>query len=222
MRGVSAAVLCLCLMGKAGAAEEVTFTLPPEFAELPVSWSATPLDLPADADMFEAMVMQPDADAGPWVVDLDPGPYVISAFSAAEVFESEITVIAGSAQAYEVAPIALTTAIPFRCVDAETCAFKDEATGLSFTLPKGWAAEAPYYFDPGDGTVSEALSAVFFEDIEGDGADVWFLNPPEWGEHDGGPCADLSLGALCTFDLSAKAQAAFDVIAPSLALSSAP
>lgn len=221
MRVVWGAVLAWGLSLASATAEpvSVSFSLPSEFADRPVTWSATPTDLAADADMLEAMVVEAEAFAGPWNITLEPGAYLVSAFSEVEVFETEVTIVSGTAQAYEVPLLSLEASIPFRCPDAPVCSFKDDATGLLFDLPKGWAAEKPYYFDFGDGTLASELSAVFFEDIEGDGADVWFLNPPEWVVEENGPCQEVKLGPLCTFDLSSDAAAAIAVIAPSLRVS---
>lgn len=197
---------------------EVTFRLPPDHAEQAVSWSATPLDLPEDADVLAAMTMEPEPFAGPWTVFLEPGRYLVSAFSEVDVFELDVAISAGLAE-IEVPLLNLATEIPFRCPDVALCQFKDDATGLLFDLPQGWAADRPLHADLGDGTFAKDVSATFFEDVEGDGADVWFLNPVDWVEEDETPCQDTSLGPMCTFDLSDKAKAAFDVIAPSLRIS---
>lgn len=210
------------LAAAAARAEEVTFSLPPDHADAAVTWAATPLNLPPDADVLQSMVMETEARSGPWLVTLDPGPYVVTAFSGADLFELEVTVTAGAAQSYEVPPLSLSTEIPFRCTEGASCDFVDAETGLAFTLPQGWAAERPYRFDEGGGPQTEALSAVFFEDIEGEGANVWFLNPPEWDVEESGPCRDHALGALCTFDLTPGAEAAYGVIAPSLHRAAAP
>lgn len=221
MRVVWGAILAFGLSLASAGAEPVavSFSLPPEFADRSVTWSATPTDLSADVDLLEAMVVEAEPMAGPWAITLEPGAYLVSAFSEVEVFEAEIRIVAGTAQAYEVPPLLLETAIPFRCTDAPRCSFKDDPSGLLFDLPQGWAAEKPYHFELDDGAQAPELSAVFFEDIEGDGADVWFLNPPEWMVEENGPCQEGDLGPLCTFDLSPDAQAAFAIIAPSLRIS---
>lgn len=193
-----------------------TFALPDAYGTLAVTWSATPLDLRPDADMLQALILQAEAAPGPWTVALKTGRYLISAFSATEVFELEIDLTAEvAASVIEVPPLALGVAVPFRC-DAERCPFKDAETGLEFTLPQGWAAEKPYVADMGEGLQADQVSAVFFEDTEGDGAAVWFLNPPDWIEDDNGPCRDVPLGVICSFDITSGAEAALEVIAPSL------
>lgn len=194
----------------------MTFALPPEFADLAVTWSAAPLDLPADADMLAALILQPKATAGPWTVALNPGEYLISAFSSAEVFEQQVRVPpADGAGVVLVPPLELAVAVPYRCAEAR-CSFVDDATGLAFDLPQGWAAEQPYHADLGAGVQAPEVSAVFFQDVDGDDAAVWFLNPPDWTEDDNGPCQPVDLGVMCSFALTPAATAALQVIAPSL------
>lgn len=200
----------------------VTFALPPEFAGLAVSWSATPLDLPADADMLAALIVQPGARPGPWTVALKPGEYLISAFSSTEVFEQPFRVTATAPPGpVLVPPIALAVTVPFRCATAR-CSFVDDATGLAFDLPQGWAAEQPYHADLGGGERAAEVSAVFFQDADGDDAAVWFLNPPDWTPDDSGPCQPVAPGVICSFALTPAATQALKVIAPSLRQGQAP
>jgi hypothetical protein len=210
-------LVVLALPALAGAEEvSMTFALPPEFADLSVTWSAAPLDLPADADMLAALILQPKATAGPWTVALKPGEYLISAFSSAEVFEQQVRVPpADGAGVVLVPPLELAVAVPYRCAEAQ-CSFVDQATGLAFDLPQGWAAEQPYHADLGAGVQAPEVSAVFFQDVDGDDAAVWFLNPPDWTEDDNGPCQPVDLGVMCSFALTPAATAALQVIAPSL------
>ena len=191
--------------------------LPPAYAERAVSWSATPLDLPEDADILAAMLTQPAAGSGPWQVALEPGDYLISAFSDVEVFEQTVTVLPEPPeQTFEVAVLELDASAPYSCADQVECAFADTETLLAFSLPQGWAAERPYRGDLGDGVMADNISAVFFEETQGEDAAVWFLNPLDWIEDEQGPCRRVSVGSLCTFDPSAAAEIGFAVIAPSL------
>lgn len=199
---------------------EVRFQLPADYAEAVVSWSATPLDLPEGADMFAAMVMQPDPAAGPWVVFLDPGTYQITAYSEADLFETTVTISTNPAQDYDVPPLVLERPEAFRCDTDAPCDYKDDGTGLIFTLPGHWAAEMPFRLDLGGGQLADEISAIFYQDVDTEGGGAWFLNPVEWGEGDiSGPCEDVPLGQLCTFDKSDQAMAAFAILAPSLRIS---
>ena len=217
--GILVALWCVCA-GAAQAAEvQATFSLPAGFEDKTVSWSATPLDLGPDADVLSAMIMEPDALAGPWQVVLEPRQYLISAFSEQEVFELTVTVAAlPAAQAFEVPLLSLESSVAYKCDGAAACTYSDTATGLGFALPPLWAAEQPFFADLGEGVRAEEVSAVFFEDIEGEGGSVWFLNPVDWVEDEAGPCRDVAPGVLCTFDLDGAAEAGFAVIAPSLAV----
>ncbi len=215
--GASALILTA---GAVLAQDAVTVTFSAERADpaapMPeISWSATPLDLPADADIMAAMVFTPEPLTVPWQVALKPGTYLISGFSEQELYEATL-VIGPDSTALTVPVLVVDAQVAFRCAEQEVCAAADQATGLAFDLPRGWAAEQPYLVDPQGGEAAGDVSAVFFEDIEGDGAAVWFLNPVEWMVHESGPCETVSLGEMCTFDLSDAAKRALEVIAPSL------
>ena len=214
------AVLAGAVVARPAVAEpvavSVTAVLPDGGEARPVSWAAVPLDLPPSADVLDAMVMTPSPVDGPWQVALEPGAYVISGFTEHDLFEARVTVTAQSA-VIEVPLLWIEQRVALRCDEAAGCDFSDADTGLSLTVPQGWAVEVPYFADLGDGEVADQVSTVLFEDIEGDGAAVWFLNPEEWIDDDNGPCRPVAVGVMCTFDVSAAAQAAFAVIAPSLA-----
>ena len=203
-------------------AVQAIFALPPDYADDVVTWSATPQDLAPDADVLDAMVFEPEAFDGPWQVKLEPGTYLVSAFSEADLFELTATVVPGVAgQRFEVPVLQFETAIPYRCAETAGCSFADAATGLTFSLPQGWAAERPYHADLGDGTLAPEVSGVFFEDSQDEGSAVWFLNPVDWIVEDNTPCREVTVGNLCTFDISPAAETGFGVLAGSLALGSA-
>lgn len=221
MRLIGAMALVVwAICGAVQAADvQATFSLPAGYEGKSVSWSATPLDLAPDADVLSAMTMEPDAFAGPWTVVLTPGQYLISAFSDVEVFELTTTLAAEPAtQTYEVPLLSLESAVAFRCDGAGPCPVADAKTGLGFTLPGGWASEQPYFADLGNGTRATEVSAVFYEDVAGEDGSVWFLNPVDWVEDDAGPCREVALGEMCTFDLGGAAEAGFAAIAPTLTL----
>ncbi|MFN3722359.1 MAG: hypothetical protein ACK4VZ_04885 [Paracoccaceae bacterium] len=189
----------------------------PEGAEMrPVSWSAVPLDLPEDADVLDAMIMTPEPVDGPWQVALEPGSYVISGFTEAELYETN-AVVTPQTTLIEVPVLSIEQAVAMRCAEVR-CEYADPKTGLRVTLPQAWAVDVPHHADLGDGMLAPEVSTVFFEDVAGDGGAVWFLNPVDWITGDTGPCRTVALGNLCSFDLSPAAEAAFAVIAPSLRL----
>lgn len=179
-----------------------------------ISWSATPLDLPEDADILAAMVFTPEPVQGPWLASLEPGHYQISGFSEIGVFETEFQLNAVGPISLSVPEVVAQDRVVFHCAEGVSCAYNDPATGLELHLPKGWALEQPEHL-PGMG---QKISSVFFEESEAEGAGVWFLNPDEWFEEDNGPCWEVSLGEMCTFEETESAKFAFEIIAPSLRL----
>jgi hypothetical protein len=196
---------------------QVTFQLEPGHEGVVVSWSATPLDLPPDADILSAMLMEPDPIDTPWQVALAPGNYLISAFSETDVYELSVTITdAQKDQLFSVPALDLAEQVAYHCTETPICRIDDADTGLSFVLPQGWGAEQPYFADLGNGEMAPEVSTVFFEEAEGDAAAVWFLNPLDWIEDDNGPCLQVSIGTMCSFEIGPVAQAGFDVIAPSL------
>ena len=112
----------------------------------------------------------------------------------------------------------LTQQVAFHCTESLPCTIEDPETGLSFMLPNGWGAEQPYFADLGDGELAAEVSGVFFQEGEGESGAVWFLNPVDWIEDDNGPCQEVSIGTMCSFEIGPAAQAGFDLIAPSLAI----
>ena len=200
-------------------AQEVTvsFVLPAAAKDIPATWSATPTNLPEDADILSSMVLEDEPKVGEWQVALAPGPYMISAFTDLDVYELNLDLSAADqGKVIEVPAIVFSQNIPYRCEGPESCTYEDSDTGLSFALPAGWSAEQPYFPEIGKGEVAADVSAVFFEHVDGDGGAVWFLNPIDWHDEEMGPCVDIDLGVMCSFDQSDAAQKAFSIIVPSL------
>lgn len=215
-------ILCMGAAPLRAAEVQTTFTLPEGYGDMAVSWSATPLDLPEGADVLGAMIMEPEAAAGPWVLPLPAGEYLISAFSEVEVFELTLSLGADPAvQAFEVPLLSLEASAVFHCDGQASCPFADPVTGLVFDLPQGWSAEQPYYADLGGGQRATEVSGVFYQDVSGEGGAVWFLNPVDWIEDDAGPCREVGPGLMCTFDLAGDAEQGFGMLAPSLKLAPA-
>lgn len=195
----------------------VSFVLPAAAKDMAATWSATPTNLPEEADILSAMVMEDEPRVGEWQVALEPGPYMISAFTDVDVYELNLDITdQDQGKVIEIPAIDYTQQIPYRCEGPAPCAYEDADTGLSFTLPAGWSSEQPYFPEIGRGELSADVSAVFFEHVEGDGGSVWFLNPIDWHDEEMGPCVDVDLGVMCTFEQSQGSEAAFSVIVPSL------
>ena len=192
----------------------VTALLPEGAAPRPVSWSAVPLNLPETADVLKAMIVTPEPVAGPWQVLLEPGEYVISGFTEAELFEAT-TLVTAQTTLIAVPVLAIEPQVALRCTEPR-CDYADAATGLRLTLPQGWVVDVPYHADLGGGALAPEVSTVFYEDVEGDGGAVWFLNPMDWITNDTGPCRAVAQGNLCTFEITPAAESGFAIIAPSL------
>jgi hypothetical protein len=190
----------------------------PEAGQIALSWSAVPLDLPEGADVFSQMQVSGDDIAGPWTVALMPGRrYQISGYSDSQIYETTVQVTPQTVEIL-VPPLAAEQSIPFRCDAPGPCDFADPVTGLQFALPGNWAAEQPERAEPGAGGKEAVIRAVFFEEMDGDGGGVWFLNPQDWLVAEDGPCASVAVGQICTFERGPAAVAAEAILAPSLAM----
>ncbi len=82
----------------------VSLTVPPEFSDQPINWSAEPLDPAPDAPEALAMV---EALSAPWSFDLYPGRWRISGAAplgkaAGQGFGADITVTAAAGQSFEI------------------------------------------------------------------------------------------------------------------------
>lgn len=193
-------------------AVDVVFALPEEVGELPVFWSALPLEGQA-----ETAVSLPDPVTGPWAAQLVRGTWLVSAVADdGRVFETILQIAPGAGQVLVIPEVEMAEDAAHSCHAADPCAVDDPETGLSFTLPPGWAAETPFLAQGDDGQLFP--TGGFFE-LEAEGGSYWALNPLDWAD-EAGPCREVAVGRLCTFEDGAggtrAAETAFAVIAPSL------
>lgn len=199
---------------------EVSLAAPPELAAEAVAWEAFPLALGEGVGEV-APVSSGGPVTGPWIVALEPGDWQVTGL-AGEVFLNAQVTIAAEGESFVVAAEPPPAGPPYLCQGDAPCSYVDAATGLAFALPPGWAAAQPT--GSADGAVDGKPWALFFEPVEGVGGAAWELNPSSWTEF-AGPCREVALGQLCTPDVDTEvdpaAEAAFAVIAPSLALSAA-
>ena len=100
---------------------------------------------------------------------------------------------------------------PFACLDAPLCAFRDPATGLSFTLPNGWVADQPTLVAM-TATGPQTPRVELFE-VKGN-LNQFVLNPRQWLAANG-PCFVTRAGDLCLWrnDTAPDDPAAFDAAA---------
>jgi hypothetical protein len=211
IRAALAALLILCAGVLRAGAVEAIFTLPAGQAELPVTWAAVPAE---GSDPVAGAVLTTEPRAGPWIVELVPGPWIVSAYAEGLVFEARID-LAGPGR-HEIPPLALSAPAAYRCEGDAPCEFLDAPSGLSFRLPPGWAAEVP--------PVAEGPpQAVFFAETAGAEEAVWFLNPADWSATGGetaagGPCRGDEGLRLCSFAETPAALEALAVILPGLSV----
>ncbi|WP_436644441.1 VWA domain-containing protein [Microbaculum sp. FT89] len=88
---------------------------------------------------------------------------------------------------------------PYHCLGGDNCEVQDEATGLSFFLPKGWVATSPSVTPmtagPAAAGVRNPLPNVEFYQAGGD-LNAMVLNPHQWIEANG-RCVVTRAGPLC-------------------------
>jgi hypothetical protein len=200
------ATAAFALVPLRGAAEFMArvSVLPPEgFETQSVQWSALPLG-GQDADEQVSTPL-----AGAWQPQLMPGVWLLRGHSASgEGFETIVTLTPGDNPQVRVAQSEDLVPVAYRCPGVQSCDFMDQASGLAFTLPAGWAAE-PVVIGPA------GPMGGFFDMLDEGGA-YWALNPEDWGQ--AGPCRPVRIGRLCTFEENADAKSAFEILAPSIRL----
>lgn len=201
-----------CLWAVMAQAQGISLTFTPEGAgDALISWSALPLDL-ADAQP----VIAPDDVQGPWQVDLPAGHWIISGTGTdGHSYETVVQVEAGGDAAIPVPRLAMTDSAAWSCHGQPVCTYSDEHSGLSFALPDNWGAEPFLVLTGPDGSLPKGPTGGFFE-MAPDGGAYWALNPVDWVQGETGPCHEMPLGLMCTYDETASAKAAFDVIVPAL------
>lgn len=212
-------ILALLLATAAGMAMaepvEVRFAPPEAMAEVPVMWEAMPIDIPEATEELP-IVGSGNPVTGPWMVALEPGTWQVNGWTDAAFLTGQFTVTKDSAT-FDVALQEPLPPPPYRCTEGKSCTYQDPATGLSFSIPVGWATNQPTKADLPDGAKADQVTVVFFEDVKAEGGEAWFLNPTEWSDAFGA-CREIALGRLCSFSATPASEAAFAIIEPSLKL----
>ncbi len=205
----------------AGQPVEATFSVDDGGLELAVTWSAVPVegqDLPP-----EAWAMQ-EGIAGPVTELFLPGEYDVLGEAGDTVYAGRVRITPEGPNAF-VIPYSPTLSpagedqiaeapapADYVCDSADPCAH-DDPTGLSFTLPAGWRAEAPFFYETAAGVRSERPT-VAFTDAGGERTIV--LNPIRWSEGNG-TCSLSAAGELCVVGQpDGEALLAYSTILPSL------
>ena len=114
--------------------------------------------------------------------------------------------------------VSAKTEAGYRCDGQDPCGVQDEATGLVFALPPGWASDLPVYSSTPEGTLSDIVVLTLFGPEAADGSlPTVLLNPGLWSDANG-TCIGTGAGALCIWGEGDEVmRAAVEVIAPSLA-----
>lgn len=199
-------------LGGMAAAQDIPMTFTPEASgDTPIAWTALPLDL-ADAEP----VIAPEEVTGPWAIALPAGSWLIAGVGAdGKSYETIALVQAGGDAQIAVPESAMADNAVWSCHGQPTCTHTDDHSGLTFTLPDGWAAETLVVVEKPDGSLPMGPTGGFFE-MAPEGGAYWALNPVDWVKRETGPCHEIPLGLLCTYDETDIAADAFAVIAPSL------
>lgn len=84
----------------------------------------------------------------------------------------------------------------YRCDDAAPCRYFDAETGLAWTLPPGWRAEAPYLYTTAGGAEAAQPTLVMTKSMGGENTFSATLNMRQRAA-DLGPCTEVPAGTLC-------------------------
>lgn len=151
-----------------------------------------------------------------------PGQYDVVGDAGDSVFAARVTITPAGPNQFvipvsaELSPAGEDSAAidGYACDDPGHCAI-DDPTGLSFTLPHGWQAEAPFLYETPDGAVAKAPTVTF---LAPDGTAALVLNPVRWSA-DAGTCTPSAAEDLCLVSPpTGDSLAAFSLILPSLRL----
>lgn len=205
----------------------VTITAAGLGADVPVSWSATPLR----GQTTEAVAM-PDSIAGPWENSLEPGPWLVKGqasdgatfegtidvppeggpFEIPQVFESkgmgeDTPATAAAAATVPATGAAKDAGIAVSCDAPVPCRFTDGKTGLVFQIAKGFGASEVFFLETASGVKAPRPTVEIFRLANVAAGPVIVLNPRQW-PIDLGPCIDIAAGKFC-----ARSDAEPDAIA---------
>lgn len=210
-----------------------TFDVPADFAGTPIQWSAVPLE--GQPVTMDAWAMN-EYLAGPVSSMFEPAVYAVRGEAADVVFTGEVTITANGDNSFIILPDETQSPAgepdmadghgpddgadgtpwsdyAYTCLGAQSCPFKDAASGLSFTLPSGWVATSPDLTPASAGAqaAGDQLEHPYVEFYQAGGnMNALYLNPRQWIA-DNGPCQTTGAGPLCLFrnDAAPNDPAAF-------------
>ena len=188
--------------------EEVTVQVPKIYRGLQVQWSAMPVNVDAPADAWAP----DDITDQPMHVELEPGVWKITGDAGDTVFGGQIEVVAGgnnhfvipySADASPAGPDAPEVGEEFDgfvCATDVACQIEHAETGTTFTLPPGWRAETPYFYQTAGGALYGDPTITFYGPETG--GEPIVLNPVRWMVANS-KCTQTRVGAICRYDPAA-------------------
>lgn len=185
--------------------ENVTIQVPKIYRGLQVQWSAVPVDVDAPTDAWAP----DDITDQPINVELEPGIWEINGDAGDNVFLGRVEVVVGgknnffipySAVESPAGPDAPEIAEDFDgyvCDGDVACQIYHAETGVSFTLPSGWRAETPYFYQTAGGALYGEPTVTFYGPQTGDEPIV--LNPMRWMVANS-ICTQIRIGTICRYD----------------------
>ncbi len=185
--------------------ENVSVRVPKVYTGLMVQWSGVPIDVDVPADVWAP----DDITDQPISVELEPGVWEITGDAGDNVFFARVEVIAGeknnfiiaySASASPAGPDAPEVGEEFDgfiCNAKVACQIEHAQTGVAFTLPPGWRAETPYFYQTAGGALYGDPTITFYGPETGDEPIV--LNPIRWMIANS-ICTQTRIGAICRYD----------------------
>lgn len=179
-----------------------TFRIPEDFPQVPLWWSAVPVDEHLSPEAW-APIDEMVVATG----EFEPGRYEVSALAPGETeFMAIVEIRTGEANDYVIALAdqrpsesdgdGLFEGAAFVCTGHPAgCTYSDPGTGLSLRVPEGWSITQPAFYRTAAGMEAAEPGARLFRQHEGV-FQVLELNPRQWLDSNG-PCIDIERSRLC-------------------------
>jgi len=198
------------------------FRIPDGFAQIPLWWSAVPLDPGMSPEAWAPIAEMIEAEG-----EFEPGRYEVSALAPGEVaFKGIVEILPGQANVFV---IALDDAQSYHddadgffepavvvCTDQPAgCPYLDPQTRLDLVIPDGWSMTQPFVYETAAGVAASVASATLFRAHDSDML-VIELNPRQWSAMRGA-CLEAGVHRICHGEADlAEVRAAVATVARSL------
>lgn len=199
-----------------------SFRIPDDFPQIPLWWSAVPLDADMSPEAWTPIAETIVAEG-----EFEPGRYQVSAQGPGELaFKDIVEIVPGQANSFVIAldeaqaghedADGFAEPAVVVCSDQPTgCRHVDAQTRLSLVVPDGWSMTQPIVYETAAGVVASVASATLFRAIDG-GMLVIELNPRQWSAARG-VCLETGEYRLCHDEADSTAmRTALAVLMPSL------